>query len=960
MKTAASVPTHAPRLWRSLGDYARDPAQPAGRTDEFAAGAAEWPPALSRRNFVQLLGASLALAGVTGCTRRTLENIVPHGLAPETTAGATGEALSFATAMPGEGYGRGILVTVQGGRPTKIEGNPDHPESLGATDVFTQAAILSLYDPDRSGEPRRDGRASTWAAFEAEWRDTHAGLASRRGAGLAILMEPTTSPTLRRAIGRLLSALPEARWFQHTPLASHGIGGAQPDVDLSAAEVIFLIESDCCYQHPAAVRYGRQLAARRRVTEGRSAAPRVYALEAVPSVTGALADFRLPLAPHRQPAVLNAIAQSLAGASAGDALSAEEKRFVDALVADVRAHADRVVCVAGPACETSVKNWALALNGRHGSSLAKMGSTLRSDDDPRSAGNLAALASAIGHGEIQALVILGCNPAYTGSADLDFTGRLKRVPLVIHLGEYCDETGAVATWHLPEAHFLETWSDVRAYGGGATIQQPLTEPLHGGRSAGEFLRLVTDGTGTSAYELVRETWRSSTNGNFDEPWHRWLVRGVVDSETALPGNAAALPPDFPVLTNKGTPPGLTVIFAPDANVLDGRYANNGWLQELPKPLTHLVWDNAVLISPETAAGLSLANGDVIVVEISGRRLEAPVWLMPGQAAGTLGLTLGNGRTRAGAVGNGLGYDAYAIRSSTAPWQQAGATVRKTGQTRALIATHDHFSMEGRDLVRTISPADAGRPGSTKPDDMSLFPAWRKDRYAWGMSIDLGTCLGCNACIIACQAENNIPVVGKEQVARGREMHWLRVDRYYSGEPANPRFHLQPVPCMQCENAPCEVVCPVAATTHSSEGLNDMVYNRCVGTRYCSNNCPYKVRRFNFLDYRSPPGSTLLLQANPNVTVRERGVMEKCTYCVQRINAGRIAATREGRAVRDGEIRTACQQACPAEAIVFGDLNDPASRVSRRKAEPINYALLEELNTRPRTTYLAAVRHPPLS
>ena len=626
----------------------------------------------------------------------------------------------------------------------------------------------------------------------------------------------------------------------------------------------------------------------------------------------------------------------------------------------MRANSGRVVAVAGSECDPVIARWAAVLNARFGQRAARSLPGIRSEADARSAGDLASLAGAIARGEVRELFIFETNPAYTAAGDLDFAEKISRVPFTVHLGEHGDETAALCRWHLPAPHFLETWSDLRAYEGVGTIQQPLFDSLHATRSTGEILRLISSGAAATAYDLVRETWRGSLpSPEFERQWHRWLDRGVVDDSSPPAEPAADQLLEFPALSDPGAAHSLTLIFQPDPNVLDGRWANNAWLQELPKPLTHLVWDNAALISPQLAAERNLVNGDVVACEIGGASLEAPVWIMAGQDPSVIALSLGYGRTHAGTVGNGHGYDAYRLRRSAQPWQRSGVVLRKRERRHELVCTQGHFSMEGRELARSIPPAAAAETIDAGEPSNSLYPQWRGDRYAWGMSIDLSTCLGCNACILACQAENNIPVVGKDQVARGREMHWIRVDRYLSGDAANPRFLQQPVPCMHCENAPCEVVCPVGATVHSSEGLNDMVYNRCVGTRYCSNNCPYKVRRFNFLDYRAPVDSTIYLQANPNVTVRERGVMEKCTYCVQRINAGRIAAERENRAVRDGEIKTACQQACPAEAIVFGDLNDPDSRVVRRKAEPTNYALLAELNTRPRTTYLAAVRHDPL-
>ena len=925
---------------------------------EFPFVATLGPSELDRRNFVKLMGASIALAGLTGCVRRSIDKIVPYVVAPEISV--PGRPDYYATAMPVEGFARGIVVEAHLGRPTKIEGNADHPESLGATDAITQAAILSLYDPDRSRGPRRLAQPSDWAAFDTEWAQHRAALLATQGQGLALLTEPTSSPSIRRELQRILELLPKARWYQHTPLAGYEVGGSQPDYDFNSADVIFTIGSDCLHRHPAALRYGRAFAGRRRVVNGQVRMNRFYALESTPNVTGTLADFRLPASPARMRAVLDALAQAIAHNALPPAagLSPAESQFVTTLAADLRKHAPAVVCVAGPEEEADIQRWALALNAHFGASgkTIRFLAPQRSDTDKASAGDLAALGDTMHRGEVTHLFMLGSNPAYTAPADLDFVSQLGKVPFTVHHGGHVDETAAFCTWHLAESHWLETWSDLRAYDGTATILQPLIEPLYGTRSSLEILRRLTAPSGDQAYAIVRETWQHASGGSdFELHWNRWLNAGVVDGSAtpAVAGPSAG--GDFPVLTHSAAETLPVLILQPDSTIGDGRWANNGWLQELPKPLTLLVWDNAALVSPAFAARQGIVNGDVLALSIGPHTVDAAALIMPGQADDCVTLSLGYGRNAAGSVGNGHGFNAYRLRTVNALWRQSGLRVEKTGRRYALVTTQQQFAMEGRDLVRVVAPgALSVPPPAASP---TLYPPWKAGGYAWGMSIDLSTCLGCNACIVACQAENNIPVVGKDQVARGRQMHWIRVDTYFSGDPTSPSVVHQPVPCMQCENAPCELVCPVGATVHSSEGLNDMVYNRCVGTRYCSNNCPYKVRRFNFFDYRSPPGALSHLQENPDVTVRERGVMEKCTYCVQRINTARIAAEKEDRPIRDGEIKTACQQACPAEAIVFGNLADSTSRVSLRKREPTNYLLLEDLNTRPRTTYLAKVRQP---
>jgi Fe-S-cluster-containing dehydrogenase component len=637
-----------------------------------------------------------------------------------------------------------------------------------------------------------------------------------------------------------------------------------------------------------------------------------------------------------------------------DGLSEDEASFASAVAGDLQAHAPHVLCVAGDEQDIEIKRWALAINARLGSRGMRPIPSVRSDGDPACAGNMLDLSASFAGGLVKALVILGSNPAHTSIGFRAIGGLVAKLPFSLHLGEYADETAALCAWHLPEAHFLETWGDLRAYDGTATILQPLIEPLFGGRSAIELLGMLRQSDPVSGYEIVRETWHAG-EPDFEAAWSRWLRRGVVDP-VGVPREAS--PPvksrPIPRLSYDAGLQGLSLILSPDPCVLDGRWANNAWLQELPRPLTHIVWDNAALISPSFAARLGASNGDLLTLECGPSSTEAAAWVMPGQADDCVTLSLGYGRTRAGTVGNGRGFDAYVLRTDEEAWIVPGLRIARTGRSYALVSTQSHFEMEGRDIVRVVEPGNLGR--RTAEDRPSMYPAWKRGDYAWGMSIDLSTCLGCNACVVACQAENNTPVVGKEQVARGREMQWIRIDQYMEGDPSKPRFLSQPVPCMHCENAPCELVCPVGATVHSSEGLNEMVYNRCVGTRYCSNNCPYKVRRFNFYDYRTNRDSTTNLQKNPDVTVRERGVMEKCTYCVQRINRSRIAAEKENRPIQDGEIRTACQQACPVEAIVFGDISDAGSRVSRRKAEPTDYSLLGELNTRPRTTYLAKMRN----
>ncbi|HEX3730006.1 MAG TPA: 4Fe-4S dicluster domain-containing protein [Opitutaceae bacterium] len=920
------------------------PLSPPPPAAEFPDGASAPPDALGRREFLRLAGASAALASLSGCGPPA-KTLAPYVVQPESVI--PGQPAYFATAMPWEGYARGLIVEAHEGRPTKLEGNPAAEESRGATDAQTQASILALYDPDRSRSPLRRGFPATWDAFEAEWGGRRQALAASAGAGLALLTEPTTSPTLRREINRLLDRFPRARWYQHTALVRYDRRGRQLDAAIGEADLILALGDDFLLRHPASLRYAREFARRRRA-EGGAQANRLYVAEAALTVTGAMADHRLAIAPERLEALLGAVDGTDAGG-----LAPAERDFAARLRADLARHAGRVLCLAGPEQDRTVRDWARACNGRYGSSrLAREGPALRSDGDPRASGGLRELAGALGRGEASDLIILGCNPAYTGAAGVEFPGRLAAAAFTAHLGLHADETGILCRWHLPESHYLEAWGDLLGYGGQALIQQPLVDPLYPSRSAAELVRFLADGISAEGYDLVRETWRAAAGPDFEPRWAGWLNRGVVDAGTRLAASPAAGQDPAEAPPESG---GLTLLFQPDPNLADGRWANNAWLQELPRPFSTLVWDEAAHLSPELAGRLGLKEGDVIELACGGRRVLAPVALAPGQAEGCVLVYLGGGRTAAGSVGDGRGFDAYRLRPADGSWRAGGLEIRRTGQWRQLVFTQHHFTMDGRDLARWTEPGRA--PAAAEPDRGSLFPAWPRPGHAWAMSIDLAACFGCNACVAACQAENNIPVVGPDQVFRGREMHWIRIARYFEGEGSALRVVSLPLPCMHCENAPCELVCPVGATVHSSEGLNQMVYNRCVGTRYCSNNCPYKVRRFNFYDYRAPADSPVHLQENPNVTVRERGVMEKCTYCVQRIDAARIAADVAGRPLRDGDIRTACQQACPAEAIVFGDLADPASAVSRRKRAPGDYGLLTELNTRPRTTYLPKLANP---
>jgi molybdopterin-containing oxidoreductase family iron-sulfur binding subunit len=982
-------------FWRTLEERAEDPAFQEHLYNEFPSQIEAITDPVARRTFLKLMGASLALAGATACTRQPPEKIVPYVRQPEELV--PGRPLFYATAMPIGGVATGLLVESHEGRPTKIEGNPLHPGSLGASDVFAQAAILGLYDPDRAQTLTNIGDIRPWSAFLGAIRAALVAQQPLRGAGLRLLTESISSPTLAAQIRDLLARYPSAKWHQWDPASRENArSGAKlafgeyvdAQYRFAQADVVLSLDADFVGCGPGSLRYARDFAGRRR-PEQADRMNRLYAVESMPSSTGARADHRLPA----RPSEIEAFARGIAGAldsRASDVVQAFRPavaKFIDAVAKDLQAHRGRSLVIAGDGQPASVHALAHAMN----QSLGNVGTTVvytqTVEAEPvNQLDSLRDLVADMNAGKVDILVIVGGNPVYTAPADLNFADALGKPQLRVHLSLYADETSALCEWQIPEAHFLEAWSDARGYDGTVSIVQPLIAPLYGGKSAHELLAALSERPERSAHDMIREFWKVDK----DEPtWRRWLHDGVVPnsafSAKAVTANPQSIRTPQSAIDNRSATrnpqsampqAGLEISFRNDPSVLDGRFANNGWLQELPKPITRLTWDNAVLASPSTAAKLraveapSLQGGehgqiitDVVELKYRDRAIRGALFQVVGHPDDCVTVHFGYGRSRGGRVAAGAGFNANAIRTSDAPWFGGGAEIVRTGEKFSLACTQYHHLMEGRELVRAVTRDEFVRdPKSVREHDetpartITLYPDVKYEGYKWGMAIDVNACIGCNACVVGCQAENNIPVVGKEQVLRGREMHWLRVDTYYRGPKDNPETYFQPVPCMQCENAPCEVVCPVGATAHSHEGLNDMVYNRCVGTRYCSDNCPYKVRRFNFLLYQDWNTPSLKLARNPDVTVRSRGVMEKCTYCVQRINAAKIDSEKENRTVRDGEIRTACQQACPADAIVFGNLNDPASRVARLQAEVRNYSLLGELNTRPRTTYLAALRN----
>lgn len=963
--------------WRSLDALANKPEFRQWVAREFPEGATEMLDGRSRRNVLKLMAASFGLAGLTAC-RRPVEKILPAAKGIENYV--PGQAYHYATAMPLGGTVLPLLVETHDGRPTKIEGNPDHPYSLGAASAFAQASILNLYDPDRSFGVMHEGREASWDDF-AKFAAAHFAQ-SGTGEGLRFLSERIVSPSLAAVKAHALAKWPAAKWIEYEPLNDdNALEGAKlafgqalaAHPNFEKAKVVVSLESDFLGLDAATVLPIKQFARARNVEDPHhSEMNRLYAVESNFTLTGAMADHRLRMKSSEVLGFATDLARALGALPANLNVlnpSGRRQRFVAALAKDLKSHTAASLVIAGRRQPAAVHALAHLMN----QALGNLGQTItftKADADGASLAALTALAAEMSRGEVKTLVVLGGNPAYSAPADLQFEANLKKVPVSIHLGAEQDETAHAAKWHVPEAHYLETWSDGRAPNGAVTIQQPMIEPLHGGKSAAELIATLSGYKHQRAFDIVRNHWldqwpAASREKTWRESLHNGLVAGTGAAETKPPAvNAAAVSAAAQQPATAGQ--GIEVGFYPSHTVYDGRFLNNGWMQECPEPITKQVWGNAALVSPATARRLALSNDDVIRLERGGVSGEFAVMIQPGHADDAVSLTLGYGRTRCGRVGRGVGYNAYPLRTGGGLWFQGGWNLTKTGARFALATTQEHHSMEGRPLVREASLEEYKKnPHFAEeavhvPELDSIYGDWTYDKgYQWGMAIDLNACIGCNACMLACQSENNIPIVGKEQVMRGREMHWIRLDRYYNGSVEDPELVYQGVACQQCENAPCENVCPVAATVHSPEGLNDMAYNRCVGTRYCANNCPYKVRRFNFLNYHKEITEVQKMVHNPDVSVRMRGVMEKCNYCVQRIQETKIKAKVEGRrtGIKDGEILTACQQTCPADAIVFGNINDPGSRVSKLKKQERNYAMLAELAVKPRTTYLAKLRNP---
>jgi MoCo/4Fe-4S cofactor protein with predicted Tat translocation signal len=1001
------------KYWRSLDEFAETPAFTAALEQEFPEGASILQDPVGRRSFMGLMGASLGLAGLTGC-RRPEQHILPYNKRPEGLI--PGISQFYATVMPFGATAIGLLVESHEGRPTKIEGNPQHPHSQGASSAWVQASVLELYDPDRSTGPAAKGVPSQKMTVASDWKKFWSALAARAtvasgkaGQGLVILTESHRSPTLAAQLNALQAKLPRAKIVRYDPQSRQserdGLAAAlgeplEASADLAAAKIILAIDSDLLLTDGSPIKQSQGYAKGRDVTNGGETMNRLYAVESRFSITGASADHRLRLASRDIPAFTAALANELAGKhglALGDAASAlgglaqglpsSAAKWVTVVAKDLVENRGASAVIAGHRQPSVVHALAALINTALGNAGKTVSYHKPFDVSPDGPAALVELSKSIQSGGVETLLILGGNPAFTAPADADFRAALAKVPYSAHLSGWINETSKLTTWHVPQAHFLESWGDASADDGVTAIIQPLIAPLHDGLTESELVERFTGGS-RQAYDLVRSTWAGKLDvaGVFETGWRRALHEGVIPNTASASVAAAPTPVNVANLIRMYAAPakdGFEITFHPDSHAWDGRFANNGWMQEMPDQMTKQTWGNAALLSSSTAQKLGVTDGDFIEIKTrDGHSAKLSALIAPGQADDSIAVTFGQGRTegmnqKIFEVDGLIGVDTYPLRSSGAFYVSVGAAAVKADGHQEIARTQEHHTIpKGREILREGSLVQFKQNPRFAPEKIETprLNLWSEnddvkyDGLKWGMTIDLNSCTGCNACMIACQAENNIPLTGRVGVLRNREMHWIRVDRYYEGDDVeNPRAAMQPVGCQQCENAPCELVCPVAATEHSPEGLNEMAYNRCVGTRYCANNCPYKVRRFNFFNYNGDVPELRKMQFNPNVTVRSRGVMEKCTYCVQRIQEGKIAAKREGRIVkrhghdiaevRDGDIVSACAQACPTQAIKFGDLNDDKSAVARNANGPRAYGLLGELNTRPRTSFLARIRNP---
>ncbi|MDG5765968.1 TAT-variant-translocated molybdopterin oxidoreductase [Balneolales bacterium ANBcel1] len=992
--------------WRSLNELAQNEEYKKFAEREFPENATELTDGVSRRNFLQIMGASIALAGLSAC-RKPVQKIMPYARQPEHVI--PGIPLYYASAAPFRGNLSGIVVETHEGRPTKIEGNELHPDSGGRTNSRQQAAILDLYDQDRSRKVRHNGSDSSWSDFIRFCSEHFA----ENGNRVAFISEANSSPTLARLRDQAMQRFPDARWVTFEPYNDesvlNGVNMAfgsrlRPHYHFDKARITLSLDDDFMQDSDNNVRYIADFAQSRAIASADDEPARLYVAESNYSLTGSNADHRLRIKSSELPRFCYSLAAALSERVSGlEAYSGFTSEFnghswISVLVEELIRHRGESILTAGAEHDGGVHATVAAIN----LALGNIGRTveyldvpwLAEDDQNRAFSELTAEMTA---GNIDTVVLVGTNPVFTAPADLNVESALSRVPVSIHLSSHYDETSRHCTWHVPRAHFLETWGDGYSCSGASSIIQPMIQPLLGGKSEVEFVNAVVNAEDTASYDLIRETWVNLLPAPFESHWNRVLHDGLLEdsrfeaADVALSAGFATDVAEFTSRPYEIPADAIELVMRPDPKLHDGRFANNGWLQELPDPMTKITWDNVALLSPNTAERIGIppsrrfGNFDQPVIRISTENtgeIEIAAWVLPGHADDSITIYNGYGRQQIGRVADQVGVSANHLRTTGNRLFHHSVTVDQAGRTYEIACTQDHHSLEGRPLVQDAD-LEHYRENPTFAQDAVYVPGVKGDREhpiqlfsdtewpehepQWGMTIDLNSCVGCGVCTIACQAENNIPVIGKREVRRGREMHWIRTDRYFSGdERESPKVMHQPVPCMHCENAPCEQVCPVAATTHSDDGLNQMTYNRCIGTRYCANNCPYKVRRFNFFNYSKEyltggdDPEIIQMAMNPDVTVRFRGVMEKCTYCVQRISRAKIDTKNEtGNSIKppDGTVKTACQQACPANAIAFGDLTDRNSAVSIEKQKDRNYMMLEELNVRPRTSYLAKIRNP---
>lgn len=1020
-----------PTLWRSLRELENDPEFEKHLQQEFPRGADVYQDSgLSKRDFIKLMGASMALAGVglTGC-RRPEFALVPFAKGVEYAI--PGKFLYYATSMPTRYGAIPLIASTTDGRPTKLEGNPLHPYSNGGTDGFAQASILDLYDPHRSRAIKHKGEVVETAAFDEFLK----GISQSGGKGVAILAENTNSPTRDRLRLQMERDFPGLVWCEYEPLgadeaevanvAAFG-AGVRLLPKIERADVILALDSDFLNVAETGTGYASGFSARRNPDQKGAPMNRLYVVESHYTPTGGMADHRLrcklssmgELTRRLGLAIVAETKDPTLAALLGSAPQSDialNDAWINECAADLIAAAGRSLVLSGPQSPAPLQVLVHAIN----KALGNLGATILgvTNSAPTSA-SISELAKSIAAGTVQTLFIFGGNPAYNAPADLDFKNLLAKLPHVVRLGLFEDETSKVAEWHIPAAHYLEAWSDARTYDGTYTSVQPMILPLWNGLSELEILGKLLGAASNAGPDLVRTTFDTLATaaaveeaGGLEMLWNSFLRIGFLPNSAFATATLEMNSAGAAALVAKMAPPpaeGLELVFTQSSSVDDGRYANNSWMLETPDFVTKITWDNAVQISPATAKRLGIksnnfgtlgviaeklgndVNYDLVadIVEISNgsRTIEIAAIVTPGQADDSLSIPLGYGRDEVSALMQNVGFDVYPLRQSDAMRFASGITLKRTNRTYAIAQTQEHRSMEGRDFVRETTqaryqedPTFAQTMGmdSHIPPNISLYTHPElTSKEQWGMTVDLNTCTGCNACVVACQAENNVPVVGKDQVRKNRDMAWIRLDRYFAGDPEDPEMLPQAIMCQHCENAPCETVCPVNATVHSEDGLNLMAYNRCIGTRYCANNCPWKVRRFNYFDYNQRPidqlywgplakkgmADSLKMVKNPNVTVRMRGVMEKCTFCIQRIEEAKIARIVEAgpTAKSDTPISTfkvACQQACVSDSIVFGDINDPEGRVAQLRKGDRGYTMFKYVNAAPRVTYLARIKNP---